>query len=417
MDIGVSLSRHPHLAASPWPAEDGGPRRQQRPHSIVGPQAARAELAASRLAPLSIMALLTSDERVLVLRKGVGPDEPSWVEEIDPDSLEERQRSIDLAVGPFWPGGMAVLADGAIVVVQGRWAHRLRPDLTVERSRELPVDAPYNSFVVLDDGLLATKDLQRPDGPPSTLSILDPLTLDDRVEPYALSEPCVARLAADGNEIVVVGTTGLHRIHWDPTSGQLGPAAPSFTYLDDAERSFGWDPLVDAGAIWWMDGGDHTFAAGMTMLGNGVASGANRLWKLPLDGAPPAWVEISGQPGGAVTNPPIVDPERGLVIAYDSANGVAAAFDIADLTMRWRIELATAQHLVLYADTGELVADDHDPELGDSLVVIDVATGTVRARVVVDSPAQSVVFGAPGTRRDFYFVSLSTIARVTFHDT
>ncbi len=408
--------RHPRLATTPWPAEDGGPRRRQRPHGVPGPRAGRAELAASRLAPLAIMALLDPDGRLLLLRAGMGPDQACWVEEIDPDSLEERRRSADLPVGPFWPGGMAVLADGAVVVVQGRWAHRLRPDLAVERARELPVDAPYNSFVVLDDGSLATKDLQRPGGDVSTLSVLDPVTLEDRVAPRTLPEPCVARLAADGNEIVVVGVAAVHRLRWDPRARGLSPVGTPFTYLDDADRSFGWDPIVDAGAIWWMDGGDHTFPNGMTMVGNGVAPGANRLWKLPLDGSAAAWVEISGLPGGAVTNPPVVDPDRGLVVAYDSANGVAAAFAVDDLATCWRTELATAQHLVLYADTGELVANDHDRETGDSLVVVDIATGEVRARTAVGSPAQSVVFGAPGTRRDFTFVSLSTVARVTFHD-
>lgn len=408
--------RHPHLAATPWPAEDGGPRRRQRPHGIPGPRAGRAELAASRLAPLSIMALLAPGGRLLLLRAGMGPDQPCWVEEIDPDTLEERGRSVDLPVGPFWPGGMVVLADGAIVVVQGRWAHRLRPDLRVERARELPVEAPYNSLVVLDDGSLATKDLQRPDGVPSTLSILDPVTLEDRVAPLALPEPCVARLAADGDEIVVVGVTALHRLRWEPAAGRLSPVGAAFTYLDDPDHSFGWDPVVDAGAIWWMDGGDHTFPDGMTMLGNGVAPGANRMWKLPLDGSGAASVEISGRPGGAVTNPPLVDADRGLVVAYDSANGVAAAFAVDDLALRWRIDLATAQHLVLYPDSGELVANDHDRAAGDSLVTVDVATGEMRTRTAVDSPAQSVVFGAPGERRDFYYVSLSTVARVTFHD-
>ncbi|QGG94323.1 hypothetical protein [Actinomarinicola tropica] len=410
------MSAHPQLAATPWPAEDGGPRRQQRPHGIPGPRAGRAELAASRLAPLSIMAVLAPDDRVLLLRREIGDDGPTWVEEIDPDSLEPVRRSPDLPTGPFWPGGMAVLADGAIVVVQGAWAHRLAPDLSVVRARRLPVDAPHNSFVVLDDGSLATKDLQRPGGPPSTLSILDPVTLEDRAAPLVLPEPSVARLSADGSTIVVVGVTALHRLAWEPAAGTLAPAAPSVTYLDDEVHSFGWDPVVDAGAIWWMDGGDHTFAEGMTMLGNGVAPGANRLWRFPLDGAAPAWVEISGRPGGAVTNPPIVDPTRGLVVAYDSANGVAAAFDVDDLSPRWRTELRTAQHLVLFPDTGELIADDHDPATGDALVVVDVATGGVRTRCAVGSPAQSVVFGAPGTRRDHYFVSLSTVARVTFHD-
>src|SRR5690606_13974231 len=181
-------------------------------------------------------------------------------------------------------------------------------------------------------------------------------------------------------------------------------------------RSFGWDPVVDAGHVWWLDDGDHTWADGFTMLGNGVSPGTSRLWRAPVDGGPAASVEGSGRPSGAVTNPPVVAPERGLDVAYDSANGVMAAFDVADLSLRWRIDLATAQHLVLFPDTGELVADDHDRERGDAVVVLDVETGTIRARAEVESPFQSVVFGAPGLHRDFIYVSLSTVTRVELTD-
>jgi hypothetical protein len=69
---------------------------------------------------------------------------------------------------------------------------------------------------------------------------------------------------------------------------------------------------------------------------------------------------------------------------------------------------------VLYPDTGEVVANDHDPGAGDALVVVDITSGDVTARVPVDSPAQSVVFGCPGLHDDFIYVSLSSVARVVF---
>ena len=106
----------------------------------------------------------------------------------------------------------------------------------------------------------------------------------------------------------------------------------------------------------------------------------------------------------------------GLAVSTSSSEALTTYEQGLDLALRWRIDLATAQHLVLYPDSGELVANHHDRAAGDSLVTVDVATGEVRTRTAVDSPAQSVVFGAPGERRDFYYVSLSTVARVTFHD-
>jgi hypothetical protein len=373
-------------------------------------------LVASRTDPLFVMVLLAPDDRVLVLRNTIGPDAVSWIEEVHPESLEVVRRSADLPLGPFWPGGFAVLADGAVVVVQGRWAHRLTPDLALEASQQLPVDAPHNSFVVLGDGSIATKDLQRPGGPPSTLSVLDPVTLDDRMAPAPLPEASVARLSADGDELVVVGVTALHRLQWDGRAGTLTPRPDlRVDYLVHADQSFGWDPVVDAGAVWWLDNGDHRFENGFTMLGNGVAAGPVRLWRAPLDGGAPTSVEVAGLPGGAVTNPPLVDPDRGIALGYDSANGVLAAFGAdAALAPRWERRLATSQHLVLFPDTGEVLVNDFDRELGDSLAVLDIETGEVRARATVDSPAQSVVFGAPGTRRDAYYLSLSTLARVQF---
>ena len=141
-----------------------------------------------------------------------------------------------------------------------------------------------------------------------------------------------------------------------------------------------------------------------------------RLWKAALDGSRLDSVEICGRPHGAVTNPPLVDAERSIVVGYDSANGVMAAFDVDTLAPRWSIPINTAQHLLLYPDTGEMIANDHDPATGDQLAVVDITDGTRRVTVPIGSPAQSVVFGAPGTGRDVYYVSLSTIARVEFSD-
>ena len=367
------------------------------------------------------MAVWAPGGRLLLLRNSLGPDAASWVEDVDRESLEPRRRSPDLPLGPFWPGGLAAMADGSVVVVQGRWAHRLTPDLDIAARRQLPADAPHNSFVVLDDGSLATKDLQRPGGPPSTLSVLDAATLEDRHPPLPLAEGSVARLSADGNDIIVVGTTTMFRLTWDPATASVSPDPDAVTYRRFPDQTFGWDAVVDADAVWWMDNGDHRFEAGMTMLDNGVADGPTRLWRAPRSPGSAAtrpagatFVETSGLPRGAVTNPPLVDPARATVLAYDSANGVLAAFSTDDLSLRWRRPLRTAQHLVLYPDTGEVLANDHDPSSGDALAVVDVVTGDVRARVPVQSPAQSVVFPTPGLDRDAYYVSLTTVARVCF---
>ncbi len=400
------------LADTIWPAEDGGFARLATT-TAPGPRARLGEVVAVRHDPVCVMLVHATGGRPLLLRARPMED-VQVVEELDPATLAVRQSSGDLPLGPFWPGGVAALDDGGALVVQGRHAHRLDADLRATQTRVLPAEAAHNSFVMLGDGTVATKDLRRPGEVASTLSLLDPDTLDERAAPLVLPEPSVSRLSADGELLVVIGVHALHRYGWDGTRGVLVPLAAPLPYVSGDDQSFGWDPVITDRHIWWMDNGDHQFVNGLTMLGNGVAHGPVHLFRVGREGDDVVAVEVSGLPGGAITNPPLVDTARGVAIAYDSANGVLAGFDIETLAPRWRTELATAQHLVLHADTGEVLADEFVPGVGDGLVVVDVTTGEVRCRVPVGSPAQSVVFGAPGSAGDAYYVSLSTVARVQF---
>ena len=64
---------------------------------------------------------------------------------------------------------------------------------------------------------------------------------------------------------------------------------------------------------------------------------------------------------GTCTNPPVYDPARRIAIAYDSGNGVIAAWrhtEAGALEPLWQRELATAGHLIRFADTGLLLAYD-----------------------------------------------------------
>jgi hypothetical protein len=45
-------------------------------------------------------------------------------------------------------------------------------------------------------------------------------------------------------------------------------------------------------------------------------------------------------------------------------------------------------------------------------VILDLDTGADKARVEIPSPGQGFLFPAPGFKRDVYFQSLTTIARV-----
>ena len=144
---------------SRWPGEDAGPRRTQCPGFGSGPALDGGHLdVRSREAIAATMVVLRDPGEVFLLRHTFGPDAIAWVERVDPITLDSLARSDDLPGGPTWPGGMAAHANGSLHVVFGNHAYRLGPDLSVLASRELPRLLPYNSFVVVPDGHLVTKD-------------------------------------------------------------------------------------------------------------------------------------------------------------------------------------------------------------------------------------------------------------------
>ena len=390
---------------------------------------------------------------LFALRHGMpagGPqagDVDAWVERLDPETLAVTASTPRLPGGRFWPGGIAAHSNGDLHAVFGRWAHRLSPDLDVLASHRLPVDRPYNSFVVLNGGELVTKDCDAPaGGEPSTVSVLDPETLLPVAPPLHLPEPCVGRLSSDGETVFAIGATEMFALRLDRDAGGLTMDAgwrPS--YGPAPGRGYGWDPVVTPEHIFWMDNGrnnvDHT------MLGSGVDASPVRLWWSRLDADSARSVEISGLPRGTESNPPGWDPVGEIVVAYDAGNAVVRAWHLAgdELEPLWRRDgLAHAGHLILYPETREIVVGDWQghPALksgplrravaaagpvlarsaaamrasrslgGDSLAVLDLDSGAEKARVEVPSAIQGFLFPAPGFGRDVYYQSLSTIARV-----
>jgi hypothetical protein len=409
---------------SRWPAEDGGPRRSQQPASGAGPALVADDVTVcSREAIAATMVVLREPGEVFLLRHTAGPDAISWVEHVDAETLETHSRSEDLPGGPTWPGGLAAHANGSLHVVFGNHAHRLGADLTVLASRELPRRVPYNSFVVVPDGHLITKDFggvlpghdPKAHVPaPSELLALDPESLEI-VARCDLPEPSIARLSADGDTVYVVGTSTLWRVQWDGAHLTID-ADFAACYRTIPGQTYGWDAVLAMGAAWFLDNGEGSERYIGTFRGQGISSAPLHLVRVDLDTAAVTLTEICGLPNGVVANPPAVDASRHIVVGYDSGNGVLAAFDIAadgSTTPRWRREQNHACHLLLFPDTGELVTSDHDSgAMADAIVVLDIESGDERLRVDAGSPVQSVVFPAAGFGRDFYYCSFAALTRV-----
>jgi hypothetical protein len=436
------------LWPSRWPAEDAGPARSQAPRDSQGLGVASGErlaVGAVRDAFGVTMVVLREPGELFALRHTLGRrplSDPTsaWVERLDPRTLAPIARSPELAAGPFWPGGLAVHANGSLYVVYGRFCHRLSAELEPLARCELPQPRPYNSFVVLGDGTLVMKDLDRTLTHPARLTLLDPDTLTPRCPDTLLPESAVARLSAEADSVYVVGAASLHRYRWD---GRRLERDLAVRYLEGPAQSYGWDPVIAGGHVWLLDNGAHDYAT--TMLGAGVSPGPVHLIRISLsDPADREAVTVCGLPRGAVTNPPLYDPQRRIAVGYDSANGIVGAFRFGDrLTPLWHRRQGHAAHMIRYHDTGEIVMQDwHGPAIartrparflsqrsgwlaqsarvrraaggrsGDDVVVLDLETGEERARATVPTMLQSVLFPAPGWGRELYWCTLSTIARL-----
>ena len=410
---------------SPWPAEDGGPRRLQVPHGPhpgLGLAQGRSLVVTHRESPGTTMTVLRDPGEVFVLRHTFGPEVVSWVEQIHPESLEVLRRTPELPAGPMWPGGLACHADGSLHVVFGNHAHRLTPDLDVLASATLPRQRPYNSFVVLPDGSLVTKDFGGPrpgrepePAEPAELLVLDPADLSIR-DRLVIPEPSIARLSADADDVYVVGDTSLFRLRWNGTSLRLDRdlRAP---YRTLEGQTYGWDAVIAAGAAWFLDDGEGTDRYTGSFTGMGISPSPLHVVRVALDSGAATLTEVCGLPNGLIANPPLVDVDRGIVVGFDSSNGVVTAFDLGDdgaLSPRWRRDQHHASHLLLLPTTGELVTADHDgARMAEQAVVLDIATGEELARADSGGPLQSAVFPSVGWDGDAYLTSFSTLTRLS----
>jgi hypothetical protein len=349
-----------------------------------------------------------------VLRAKIGLPTTARVELLDPVTLKTRHASPRLRGGPMWPGGMAIHRNGSLYVVYGRYLHRLDRVCKPTGMLELPVNQPYNSFVVLDNGLIVTKNLS--DATAATLTVVDPETMQRVCNDLVCPEPSIARLSAAGNTLYVVGVRTIFRYHWNEEHKcLLRDEAWSYDYVGGTQQSYGWDVVLDADNAWFMDNGRHRYF--VKMIGAGVNPTPNRLIRVSLrDSADHQAWEISGLTGGSVTNPPLVDPVRSIVVAFDSANAVLRAWrwdrQSKELIPLWRKQpFGAASHMILYSESGELVVNDYRRH-GEEVVVLHIESGEEKGRVRVGGLNQGVVFPSTGWGRDFYWSSMAKVARV-----
>jgi hypothetical protein len=373
---------------------------------------------------LSTMTVLGDPGQVYLLthsalRAHLGLPTTACVEMIDPLSLKTLCASPRLPGGPMWPGGMAIHANGDLYVVYGRHAHRLSRACEVRKHFQLPVDQAYNSFVILDNGMLVTKNLS--DQTHAQLTVLT-TDLQRACADTKCPEPSIARLSSQGNTVYVVGVRSVFRYHWrDELQALVRDEAWQYDYLSGATQSYGWDMVIDGAHAWFMDNGRHNYR--LRMIGAGLNASPNRLIRVALGDSQDhqAW-EVCGLPQGSITNPPLVDLQRRCVIAYDSSNRVLRAWRLQDeqqedpggtrLEPLWqKQDFGCASHMLLYPDSGELVLNDYR-HWREEVVVLDIVSGDEKGRVRSGGITQGVVFPSAGWQRDLYWSSMGRLARI-----
>lgn len=406
---------------SPWPGEDGVPERLQIPRRGTGLGLRPGETLAcvTRNTVLSTMTVLGAPGEVYLLthsaiRSNFGFPTTACVEQLDATTLKTLRRSPRLSGGPMWPGGMAIHRNGDLYVVYGRYAHRLNRACEPVATLQLPVEQPYNSFVILDNGLIVTKNLS--DRTNARLTVIDADAMQPACDDSECPEPSIARLSSTGNTVYVVGVRSIFRFHWSTAAQRLELDDDwRCDYIGTTQQTYGWDVVLDGEQAWFMDNGKHRYR--VKMIGAGVNPTPNRLIRVSLrDAHDHQILPVCGLAGGSITNPPLYDQRRRIVVGYDSANRYLQAWrfepESRRLTPLWhKSPFGCASHMIHYPDTGELVINDYRRN-GEEVAVLRIESGDELARVRIGGLNQGVVFPSAGWQRDFYWSSMGRIARV-----
>lgn len=433
---------------SAWPVECGGNRRQKASPDRLDARTGTATVTAVRNDRWNVM-IVERDPGQWYLGGTMaafsGPPPFGWVQRIDPESLQPLASSPELPCGEHvWCGAILAHANGSIMSVNGSYLHRLDPDdLSIQAERQLPADCSHNGLLALSDGTLITKDLRLVGQGGTTITRLDPDTLELVGEPLQLPEGSMGRIAADEvsgedgqtiDHVYVPGTEHLWRLVVDGDDLSIDRWRPRYRTAND-RFGLSWDACLSAGACWVMDCGDiesvrmihNTFPNGrfeeppgreLSWRQPAPWTGAQRLLRCSLtDPDDVKTVEPFGTPGGGIIAPPVHSPEQAMSIAWDSVNGGLAGIadpvgPDGDLDVAWQLDVRPSMQPVIFPESGELVINDFTSDGIDDLVVVDIATGELIDRVSTESRIANGMFLTAGGASDVFYCSTTALARV-----
>ena len=424
---------------SAWPVECGGNRRQKAATGKLLSKNSKTEMISTVSDKWNVMVIQREKNEFFLggtMPYFNGPKPYGWVQKINSDSLEVLNESPQLPCGDHvWCGAIAAHENGSIIKVNGSFMHVLSPECEVILEKELPINQAHNGLLILSDGTIVTKDCRLENQQNSTITRLDPNTLELLHEPFALPEGSMGRIASDLNDdgefIYIPGIERIWRIKVLPDSLELDEDwQPQYRNAYQSQ-GLAWDGCISEGSLWVMDNGDIESVRSIYGVNpNGRVAenthlswrnpapwkGRQRLIKFDLISGEKTSIEPFDKEGGGIIAPPVNVPEYEMCIAWDSINGGLAGISTTDrkLAVSWQLDMRPTMQPVIFPESGELVINNFENG-EDELIVVDIATGELLSRAKVNARLANGMFLTPGFNRDIFYCTTGTFSKVTWY--
>ena len=424
---------------SAWPVECGGNRRQKAATGKLLSKNSKTEMISTVSDKWNVMVIQREKNEFFLggtMPYFNGPKPYGWVQKINSDSLEVLNESPQLPCGDHvWCGAIAAHENGSIIKVNGSFMHVLSPECEVILEKELPINQAHNGLLILSDGTIVTKDCRLENQQNSTITRLDPNTLELLHEPFALPEGSMGRIASDLNDdgefIYIPGIERIWRIKVLPDALELDEDwQPQYRNANHSQ-GLAWDGCISEGSLWVMDNGDIESVRSIYGVNpNGRVAenthlswrnpapwkGRQRLIKFDLISGEKTSIEPFDKEGGGIIAPPVNVPEYEMCIAWDSINGGLAGISTTDrkLAVSWQLDMRPTMQPVIFPESGELVINNFENG-EDELIVVDIATGELLSRAKVNARLANGMFLTPGFNRDIFYCTTGTFSKVTWY--
>ena len=424
---------------SAWPVECGGNRRQKAATGTLSSRNSKTEMISTVSDKWNVMVIQREKNEFFLggtMPYFNGPKPYGWVQKINPDTLEVLNESPQLPCGSHgWCGAIAAHKNGSVIKVNGSFMHVLSPDCEVILEKELPINQAHNGLLILSDGTIVTKDCRLENQQNSTITRLDPNTLELLHEPFAMPEGSMGRIASDLNDdgefIYIPGIERIWRIKVLPDALELDEDWQPQYRNGNQSQGLAWDGCISEDSLWVMDNGDIESVRSIYGVNpNGRVAenthlswrspapwkGRQRLIKFDLMSGDKTSIEPFDKEGGGIIAPPVNVPEYEMCIAWDSINGGLAGISTIDrkLAVSWQLDMRPTMQPVFFPESGELVINNFENG-EDELIVVDIATGELLSRAKVNARLANGMFLTPGFNRDIFYCTTGTFSKVTWY--